>query len=104
MLRPQQNGLSSDDEFTDLIAIEDDLSARLGSDGALYIGRLTARRCRVFYFYTADPASLEHNLKTAMTQHPAYLYRISNHADPAWSVYSDFLFPSPDTRQRMKKR
>lgn len=28
MLHPQENGMSSDDEFDDLVALEDDLAAR----------------------------------------------------------------------------
>jgi hypothetical protein len=48
MLNPREDGLSSQEEFADLIALEDDLVARLHGDKALYVGRCTTRGSRIF--------------------------------------------------------
>ncbi|GJD93177.1 hypothetical protein OCOJLMKI_0367 [Methylobacterium iners] len=79
--------MSSEEEFKDLIALENHLIVRPHADEAIYVGRLTARGSRVFYFYTADPGSLARDVKAAMEQHPAYQYQINSHADPEWSAY-----------------
>ncbi|GJD97707.1 DUF695 domain-containing protein [Methylobacterium iners] len=104
MLRPREDGMSSEEEFEDLIALENHLIVRPHADEAMYVGRLTARGSRVFYFYTADPGSLARDVKAAMEEHPAYQYQINSHADPEWSAYLRFLYPSPGDHQRMKIR
>lgn len=99
-----ENGMSTDEEFDDLIALEDDLVARLHGDNALYVGRLTSRGSRVFYFYAADDELLVRNATSAMQQHPAYQYEIGGRSEPDWSTYFDFLYPSPETYQRIQNR
>jgi hypothetical protein len=37
MLRAQENGMSSDEEFDDLVALEDDLGSRAHAIGAIYV-------------------------------------------------------------------
>src|SRR4051794_36990810 len=58
MHRPR-NGLSSKDEFDDLIALEDRMTAKIIQDGtAIFVGRNTSSGNRDFYFYVADPENL----------------------------------------------
>jgi hypothetical protein len=104
LLRPGENGMSTDEEFEDLIALEDGLVAHLHDDNAIYVGRLTTRGSRVFYFYAADAGLLTRNASTAMEQHPDYQYQIGHQPDPEWSAYFDFLYPSPEVYQRIQNR
>src|SRR3954462_12044783 len=56
MLRPREDGLSSRDEFDDLIALEDHVTAKVIENGAaVFVGRNTSSGNRDFYFYVADP-------------------------------------------------
>jgi hypothetical protein len=102
--RPAENGMSTDREFDDLVDLENDLIARLHGDNAIYVGRLTTRGSRVFYFYSADADLLTRNASTAMQGHPAYQHQIGSQVDADWSTYFDFLYPSPETYQRIQSR
>ena len=105
MLRPQENGMSSDEEFDDLIALEDDLEARAHASGAVYVGRLTTRGRRIFYFYSADPHALEAAVMALTERHSTYDLQVTNRPDPDWSTYFDFLYPrAPDYQQMMNRR
>ena len=104
LTQPAENGMSTDEEFDDLIALEDDLVARLHGDNAIYVGRLTTRGSRIFYLYATDAELLARNASEAMQRHPAYRHEISGRADPNWSTYFDLLYPSPETYQRMQNR
>ena len=60
MLRPREDGLSSRDEFDDLIALEDHVTAKVIENGAaVFVGRNTSSGNRDFYFYVADSANFE---------------------------------------------
>lgn len=104
MLHPTADGMSSDEEYQALTAIEDDLNAHAVPSGAIYAGRLTTRGSRVFYFYGADLDRLVGAIKEVLAQHPAYCPQISSHADPDWALYSRFLWPSPDSYQQIRRR
>lgn len=105
MLRPREDGLSSQEEFSDLCALDDDLTARLAAaGGAIYVGRNTSGGCRDFYFYAADATQFTSAAEAAVARHPSYRCEIGSRPDPAWTVYFDFLSPSDDDRQRMASR
>ncbi len=104
MLLPREDGLSSDEEYDTLLALEDHLSTRLRAANTLYVGRLTARGSRVFYFYTADPDSWRGDVDAAMAQFSDYRYQSAGHADPDWLTYKRFLYPSPDDYKRIQTR
>lgn len=102
--QPAENGLSTDEEFEDLIALEDDLVARVHGENAIYVGRLTTRGTRVFYLYAADADLLARDISAAVQSHPAYQPQIGSQPDPEWSTYFDFLYSSPETYQRIQNR
>ena len=104
MLRAQENGMSSDDEFDDLIALEDDLVARADAIGATYVGRLTTRGRRIFYLYSTDPAEVEAAVMDVMGRHSSYALEVTNRPDPEWSTYFDFLYPREADYRRMMNR
>jgi hypothetical protein len=104
MLRAQENGMSSDDEFDDLIALEDDLVARAAAIGSAYVGRLTTRGRRIFYLYSSDPGMVEAAVMDVMGRHTSYALEASHRPDPEWSTYFDFLYPNPANYQLMMNR
>ena len=105
MLRPRDDGLSSQEEFDDLIALEDAVVADITASGAtIYVGRNTSHGNRDLYFYTRDPAAFEAAAKAAMSVFPAYSSDSGTRADPDWHSYFGFLYPSPADRQRMSNR
>lgn len=104
MVRAQEDGMSSQEEFDDLIALEDGLTARLHGENAIYVGRLTSRGYRVFHYYCAEPEFFALSAKAEMEQHPTYRYEIGARADADWSAYFGFLYPSPADYQRIQNR
>jgi len=103
MLRAQENGMSSDDEFDDLVALEDELEARAHPIGAIYVGRLTTRGRRIFYLYSPDPDGVA-AVTEAIGRHSHYVLEVTNRADPEWSAYFDFLYPREADYQHMMDR
>lgn len=105
MRQARPDGLSSNDEFDDLIGIEDSLTEIFsGSESTTYVGRNTSSGNRDFYFYTADVAAFEESARAAMADHPEYQFEVGGRPDPEWDVYFGFLYPSPDDRQRVLNR
>lgn len=105
MRRPRADGLSSQDEFDDLIALEDRVTGMIIQDGtAIYVGRNTSSGNRDFYFYVADPAKFKNAAQVAMRDFPAYKYETSAREDRDWRTYFQFLHPSDVEMQRIMNR
>lgn len=105
MRQPRPDGLSSNEEFDTLIAIEDALVAQVVQHGpTTFAGRNTSSGNRDFYFYTADPDGFDGLVAAAMARHPDYDFETGTRHDPDWDVYFDFLSPSPDDFQRIMNR
>lgn len=105
MLRPRDDGFSSQEEFEDLCALEDDVTAQIVADGgAIYVGRVTSDGFRDFFFYAGDANQFIGAAEAAAALHPSYRCEVGGRPDPDWNVYFDFLSPSDDDRQRMANR
>ncbi|MEQ9507356.1 MAG: DUF695 domain-containing protein [Hyphomonas sp.] len=105
MNAPRPDGLSSQEEYDTLIAIEDAATGAL-SDGTtcLYVGRNTSSGNRDFYFYVSDIAVFDSNASACMKAFPNYQFEAGGRFDPEWSTYWDFLYPSARDLQRMMNR
>jgi hypothetical protein len=105
MLRPREDGLSSQEEFDDLIALEDKVTSRIVRDAAtLFVGRNTSSGNRDFYFYTSDPDGFERAAREAMRDFPAYKYETGAREDRDWRTYFEFLHPSERSLQLIMNR
>lgn len=105
MLHPREDGPSSQDEFDDLIALEDRVTAAVIENGtAVFVGRNTSSGNRDFYFYVSKSEKFEKATKTAMREFPAYQYETGTRADQEWRTYFDFLYPSEIDFQRIMNR
>jgi len=105
MRQPRPDGLSSQEEFDALSAIDDSLSAGVAGGGnAFYVGRNTSDGNRDYFFFAADPVAFAADVERAMARFPAYRFASGSQPDPDWSTYFDFLSPSEDDRQRILNR
>lgn len=104
MNQPREDGLSSQQEYDTLIALEKDVTETVESGGrSLYVGRKTSSGNRDFYFYTND-RDIEANLSKAMGNWPAFKFQTGARADNEWSTYWEFLYPSPEDLQKIGNR
>lgn len=93
---PRDDGLADRGEFERLTEIEDALAAAVADDAKIaYVGRSTANGCRDFFFYCADAQATQSCLSGAMVPFSGYEFETGAHADPQWSAYFEFLYPSP---------
>lgn len=104
MLKPREDGLSSQEEFDDLCEIGDTLEAEIDSAEHIYVGRNTSGGCRDFYFYTPNPEKLEADLATLMAAFSAYEYETGHREDQRWDTYLTFLYPNDNEMQRILNR
>jgi hypothetical protein len=95
MRRPGQDGLSGQDEYDDLMALEDGIVPGITEDGtAIFVGRSTSGGNRDFYFYVVDPEKFATTANAAMRDFPDYKYGTDAREDPEWRAYFEFLYPS----------
>jgi hypothetical protein len=104
MLWPRPDGLSSSEEYDTLVSIETTLEKALNDTQTLYVGRCTTDGCRDLYFFLADPADWHDRVNAAMADFPGYRFQTGARADPEWSAYFEFLYPSDRDLQRISNR
>jgi hypothetical protein len=95
MRQPRADGLSSNEEYPQLVALEDALKTQLDGGHARYVGRNTAQGCRDFYFYLDADADADWQARVAglMALFPGYAHRCESWDDPTWDAYFTFLLP-----------
>jgi uncharacterized protein (TIGR01619 family) len=105
MLRPREDGLSSQDEFDDLIVLENKVTSKITRDGkSLFVGRNTSSGNRDFYFYTSDSTEFDVVAREAIREFPAYKYETGAREDRDWRTYFEFLHPSERSMQLIMNR
>lgn len=105
MNRPRPDGLSSQEEYDTLVAIEEALEAEIGRSGTtMYVGRNTSGGCRDFFFYTSNEAAFRASASAAISRFADYRSEIGVRLDEKWRAYFDFLYPNSDQKQRMANR
>jgi uncharacterized protein (TIGR01619 family) len=104
MNNPRPDGLSSQEEYKELIGLEDEVTSAIERSGnSIYVGRNTSGGNRDFYFYTKD-AGIGDVAVSAMAQWPGYEFETGARSDAEWSVYWDFLYPSPKDLELIANR
>lgn len=104
MKAPRSDGLSSQEEFETLVAIEDLLKGGLVGADTDYVGRCTTNSCRDFFFYVAEPATWTERVRRCMNEFPSYEYEAGTRQEPEWSSYLSYLYPSEADRQTIENR
>ncbi|MEO7310520.1 MAG: DUF695 domain-containing protein [Chitinophagaceae bacterium] len=91
----REDGLSSNEEYDILIAIEDRLrDFILQNHRSVFAGRLTTDGRRDFYFYLDDSTVYDKCISEAMVAFPSYNYDIGLKEDPEWRFFLDFMYPN----------
>ncbi len=101
MRRPREDGLYGKEEYDRLIEIEDALTGALpnAETEIAYVGRNTSNGCRDFYFYAANGTQAENCLSMAMVPFPEYEFDVGSRTDADWTIYREFLYPTPRAYQ-----
>lgn len=104
MNAPRDDGLSSQDEFDTLAALEDRLAQRIAEQGGLFAGRVTHAGQRDFFAYFRDGGAAKQVLLAFRDAHPDYRMEIGARTDIDWQVYQSYLYPGPQALQQMRNR
>lgn len=105
LLAPSDAGLSSQEEFDDLMALEDLIVAAATKNGHMkYVGRCTTNGHREFFSYAHNDELDEADLEHAMAVFPAYQWDGELSDDPNWEAYQQFLLPNALELEQIKNR
>ncbi len=104
MNSPRDDGLSSQEEFDTLMAIEDQMKAQLVGEETEYVGRCTTNSCRDFFFYIAQTPEWERRVAKCMNSFPTYTYEADTREDADWSTYLSYIYPNETNRQMIENR
>ena len=105
MNSPRADGLSSNDEFDTLIAIEDAMKQWLIRRDTDYVGRCTTAGCRDFFFYTASPHDWPGRVANVLQAFPDYRSDAGVREEPDWSTYLEYLSdPGRSANHRQPER
>jgi uncharacterized protein (TIGR01619 family) len=103
--KPNDEGLSTQEEYDTLCNIEDALDDGLTKSGdVVYVGRNTSDGCRDFYFYTSEPSTWSNKVKSIMSTFPSYEYDEGDREDKDWEVYFNFLYPTARDWETIQSR
>lgn len=102
---PGDDGLSRDEEFDSLCGFEDDLEDAIGRHGLCrYVGRITTKGRREFYFYIPADADFKKIIDQVLRKHSEYLFQLGDKIDPSWDHYFTVLYPGENGLNQIKKR
>ncbi len=105
MNNPREDGLSSNEEFDTLSAIEDRLQEFVSSKhNSIYAGRLTTDGRRDFYFYVGDTTLHDKTISESMVAFPKYSFDFGIKEDSRWKQYLNFMYPNPRQFQSIQNR
>jgi hypothetical protein len=98
--QPRPDGLSSNEEYPALAALEDDLSTLTQQHQCLYVGRITVGGHRQFHIYTPDTDAKRwgQELESLGRRH-GYLLTFDLRHDEEHEGYWNELFPNDDDWQ-----
>jgi hypothetical protein len=103
--QPRQDGLSSDAEFQSLCDFEDDLEASIEQSGAcVYVGRITTKGRREFYFYAEEKFDLNAGIAGVLAKHSTYAFQKGEKLDASWDHFLQTLLPGPNGLDQIAQR
>lgn len=105
LLHPNEYGLTSYQEAEVLYLMEDQIAEHIIFYlGARYVARLTSRGQREYFYYCNTKIDADNIIEEIMGEFPDYLYEYQLYHDPEWSLYHEFLYPSPMEYQSILNR
>ncbi|MXV38215.1 DUF695 domain-containing protein [Flavobacteriaceae bacterium Ap0902] len=104
LLNPDENGLTTNEEFEKIGEIEDAVSDALANSGAIFVGTIKNNGMADFYFYSKEIYNYKEIIHTVMSNYKEYRFAIDTQEDATWSAYFDFLYPSAYEMQTIRNR
>ncbi len=105
LLSPDADGLSDTSEAPRLFAMEDQLALGMAAGiNGWYVGRVTARGKRVFYFYGPTSLDRERVVEETLIDFPEYEWQVRHQYDPGWKVFRELLMPSEEEAHLIRNR
>ncbi len=91
--RPDEHGMTGQDEYRTLQQIEEELGAALSPHDIIEVGRVTGRGMRTFHYYGPQIENIGSLVDDVMNFHAEYKYRALAADDASWTIYSAYLYP-----------
>ncbi len=89
-------GFPLEKENETLNKLEDELGIVLQAKAnTIYAGRTTTKGQRCFYFYAKSLDSLDFFIEDFFKNYSQYKYKLGQRYDESWTLYFDFLYPTP---------
>lgn len=89
-------GFPLEKENETLNKLEDELEIFLQKKSqTIYAGRTTGKGERYFYFYSKSIDSVDVFIEEFFKNYSQYKYKLGQRYDEKWTLYFDFLYPSP---------
>jgi len=90
---PDEHGMTGEGEYRVLQTIEEELAKALLPHGIIEVGRVTGRGMRTFHYYGPPIDDVAPVIDDVMNFHAEYKYRALAAEDPAWTIYTSYLYP-----------
>lgn len=105
LMKPRDDGLSSDEEYESLSDFEDDLEATLAkSKSCVYAGRITTKGRREFYFYVDNEFDLQREVSDVLGRHSTYSTQLGERLDSSWDHFRFTLLPGSNGLDQIARR
>jgi len=102
---PRADGLSSNEEYESVNAVEDLLLPRISDQcEGLYVGRITSVGTRSFSIYVGKEGNVKQVVAETIVMADGYTAEVAFSKDPKWVHYLEELYPTPAERQSMLNR
>ena len=104
MQNPRPDGLSSNEEYPILCAIEDAIGEKAEATGAVSAGVVKSEGFLELWFYTQNAEALAKTCEEALQAFEGYQSGYNIAEDPEWEDYFGFLYPDEFSYQTMQNR
>ena len=104
MKNPRPDGLSSNEEYPILCAIEDAIGEKAEAAGAVLAGVVRSEGFLELWFYTQNAEALAKTCEEALQTFEGYQSGYNIAEDPEWEDYFGFLYPDEFSYQTMQNR
>ena len=104
MQNPRPDGLSSNEEYPILCAIEDAIGEKAEAAGAVLVSVIKSKGVLELWFYCDNAETLVDICQKTLGNFEGYLYQDFSVEDPEWEDYFGFLYPDEFSYQTMQNR
>lgn len=104
MKKPDENGLSSNEEYPILCDIEDAVTEKAEKLDGIFTATIKSNGILEIYIFTKNPNEMENACKETLATFQDYEWKCFFDEDPEWDIYFNFLYPDEYSFQAMMNR